>query len=134
MLCIDGWTYNLMTTVHVSEAVATKILNYHMDTNYCTSFFFLEQSQYSYAYEHALFGANLPIPNLSAHGTHTPSLDNLDGAYVAPDENVVINFMEDLQGKQTAAAYDVADEGAVTGFMDCVSASRKQTLDGLTCG
>lgn len=92
-----------------------------------------EQSQYSYAYEHASFGANLPIPDPSADGTRTPFLDNFDGAYVAPDENVVIEFMEDLQGKKTEAAYDVLDDEAVTGFMDCVSTGGKQTLDGLTC-
>ena len=110
------------------------MLKFHMGTKYSTFFFCLEQSQYSYAYEHASFGANLPIPDPSADGTRTPFLDNFDGAYVAPDENVVIEFMEDLQGKKTEAAYDVLDDVAVTGFMDCVSTSRKQTLDGLTCG
>lgn len=87
-----------------------------------------EQSEYSYAYEHTLFGANPPKPVPSDHSQPTVPLDKSDGAYVTPDENIVNEFMGDLQAKQMTASYDVADEEAVAGFM-----MRKQTLNGLTC-
>ena len=76
-----------------------------------------------------MFGANPPKPVPSDHSQPTVPLDKSDGAYVTPDENIVNEFMGDLQAKQMTASYDVADEEAVAGFM-----MRKQTLNGLTCG
>ena len=54
------------------------------------------------------------------------------GTYVTPDESVVSEFMEDIQGKSTSMSYEVADEQVVTGLMN--SLKRKQTLNGLTAG
>ena len=59
--------------------------------------------------------------------------DEAGGSYVTPDENVVNEFMEDIQEKRAAAAaYETADEQVVAGFVS--SLKRKHTLNGLQCG
>jgi len=95
--------------------------------------FCLDQSQYSYAYEHAFIGTSPPNRASSAR-SHTPApADEAGGTYVTPDENVVNEFMEDIQEKRAAAAaYETADEQAVAGFVS--SLKRKHTLNGLQCG
>ena len=96
------------------------------------SFSFLDQSEYSYAYEHTLLGTSPPKRALSARNPPTAVLDESDGTYVTPDESVVNEFMEDIQEKRTVVSHEVADEQAVAGFMD--SLKRKQTLNGMLCG
>lgn len=93
----------------------------------------LEQAEYSYAYEHAFLGASPPKRAQSARNSPTAPMEESHGTYVAPDENVVSEFMEELHEKKTAVSYEAADELAVAGFMDSVR-RKKQTLNGLTCG
>lgn len=93
----------------------------------------LDQSQYSYAYEHAFIGTNPPKRASSAHSPSQAPADGAGSTYVTPDENVVNEFMEDIQEKRAAAAaYETADEQAVAGFVS--SLKRKHTLNGLHCG
>ena len=95
--------------------------------------FCLDQSQYSYAYEHAFIGTSPPMSASSAHSPAKAPTDEAGGAYETPDENVVNEFMEDIQEKRAAtAAYETADEQAVAGFVS--SLKRKHTLNGLQCG
>lgn len=96
--------------------------------------FCLDQSQYSYAYEHAFIGTSPPMSGASsAHSSARAPTDEAGGAYETPDENVVNEFMEDIQEKRAAAAaYETADEQAVAGFVS--SLKRKRTLNGLQCG
>ena len=93
----------------------------------------LEQAEYSYAYEHAFLGASPPKQAQSARNPPSVPVDESDSTYVAPDENVVSEFMEELHEKKTATSYEAADELTVAGFIDSVR-RKKQTLNGLTCG
>ena len=95
--------------------------------------FCLDQSRYSYAYEHAFIGTSPPKRASSAHSPARAPTDEAGGAYETPDGNVVNEFMEDIQEKRAgAAAYETADEQAVAGFVS--SLKRKHTLNGLKCG
>ena len=99
----------------------------------CTLSFCVGQSQYSYAYEHAFIGTSPPKSASSAHSPTRAPADQAGGTYETPDENVVNEFMEDIQEKRAAAAaYETADEQAVAGFVS--SLKRKHTLNGLQCG
>ncbi|XP_073251927.1 uncharacterized protein [Porites lutea] len=91
-----------------------------------------DQSQYSYAYEHAFIGTSPPMSASSAHSPARAPTDEAGGTYETPDDHVVSEFMEDIQEKRAAAAaYETADEQAVAGFVS--SLKRKHTLNGLQC-
>ena len=93
---------------------------------------FLDQSEYAYAYEHTYLGESPPKRSLSAGSPPSAVVDESDGTYVAPDESVVNEFMEDIHGKSSSMTYEVADEQSVAGFMD--SLKKKQTLNGMPAG
>ena len=82
---------------------------------------------------HACIGTSTPKSASSAHSPARAPTDEAGGTYETPDENVVNEFMEDIQEKRAAAAaYETADEQAVAGFVS--SLKRKHTLNGLQCG
>lgn len=85
---------------------------------------FPDQSQYSYAYDHNFPGASPPKQSLSAHYPPSATQSDSDSAYVAPEESVVNNFMEDIHGKSTSMTYEVADG----------SLKKNQTLNGMPAG
>lgn len=60
-------------------------------------------------------------------------MEESDGTYVAPDESVVNEFMEDIHGKSSSMSYEVADEQSVAGFMDSLK-KKQQTLNGMPAG
>ncbi|KAJ7379712.1 hypothetical protein OS493_014117 [Desmophyllum pertusum] len=91
-----------------------------------------DQSEYAYAYEHTHLGETPPKRSLSARNPPTAAVNESDAAYVAPDESVVNEFMEDIHGKSTSISYEVADEQSVAGFID--SLKNKQTLNGMPVG
>jgi len=91
-----------------------------------------DQSQYSYAYDHTLLGASPPKRSLSARNPPSATVFESDSAYVAPEESIVNEFMEDIHGKSTSMTYEVADEQSVAGFMD--SLKKNQTLNGMPAG
>lgn len=88
-----------------------------------------DQSQYSYAYDHNFLGASPPKRSLSARNPPSATEFESDSAYVAPEESIVNEFMEDIHGKSTSMTYEVADEQSVAGFMD--SLKKNQTLNGM---
>lgn len=93
---------------------------------------FPDQSQYSYAYDHTLLGASPPKRSLSARNPPSATVFESDSAYVAPEESIVNEFMEDIHGKSTSMTYEVADEQSVAGFMD--SLKKNQALNGMPAG
>jgi len=56
-----------------------------------------------------------------------------DSSYVAPDESIVNEFMEDIRDKSKSMTYEVADEQSVAGFMGSLI-KKNQTLDGMPAG
>ena len=90
------------------------------------------QSQYSYAYEHNFLGVSPPKQSLSARDPPSASVSEPDNAYVAPEESIVNEFMEDIRGKSSSMSYEVADEQSVAGFMNRLK--RIQTLNGMPAG
>ncbi|KAL9970188.1 hypothetical protein ACROYT_G022522 [Oculina patagonica] len=89
-----------------------------------------DQSEYAYAYEHTFLGASPPKRSLSACNPPSSEVEESDGTYVAPDESVVNEFMEDIHGKSSSMSYEVADEQSVAGFMDSLK-KKQQTLNGM---
>jgi len=56
-----------------------------------------------------------------------------DSSYVAPDESIVNEFLEDICDKSKSMTYEVADEQSVAGFMESLI-KKNQTLDGMPAG
>ena len=90
------------------------------------------QSQYSYAYDHSFLGVSPRKRSLSAHDPPSATVFECDSVYVAPEESIVNEFMEDMRGKSSSMTYEVADEQSVAGFMD--SLKKNQTLNGMPAG